>query len=64
MAGMNITNKGFVKELVPFVIGVTGKGRCAAGTLNILKLLPHENVKPEDLSRLVSSAKKNPEKFN
>lgn len=63
-AGTLLEINGFVKELVPFVVGVTGKGRCAEGSLEILKLFPHEFIEPGELENLLEEGKKNPEKYN
>lgn len=63
-AGIMLEINGFVDELVPFIVGVTGKGRCAEGSLEILRLFPHEYINPEDLHNLYIEAKKNPKKHN
>lgn len=62
--GHNIENGGICPLISPFIIGVTGTGRCAEGTLEILRLLPHEFITPEELPDLIEESKKNPLKFN
>ena len=57
---MKIASDGLPTALVPMVFGITGYGRTAKGAIEILELLPFEYVKPEGLSKLVESAKKNP----
>ena len=36
-----ITTKKLPKEICPFIIAITGKGRVGSGVYEILKLLPH-----------------------
>ena len=57
---MKIASDGLPVSLVPMVFGITGYGRTAKGALEILELLPFEYVKPENLEKLINSAKKNP----
>jgi len=45
----NIERAGLPKQLSPLVIGVTGTGRCASGSLEMLEILPHVKVAPSDL---------------
>ena len=42
----NIKNAGLPKALTPLVIGVTGTGRCASGSLEVLERQPHVKVPP------------------
>jgi hypothetical protein len=42
----NIKTAGLPKALSPIVIGVTGTGRCAQGSLEVLEQLPHTKVPP------------------
>ena len=58
--GLEIERTGLNKDIVPFVFGVSGSGRCSNGALEILKLLPHSFVKPTELKNLIEKAKKNP----
>lgn len=44
-----IQQAGLPKKLSPMVIGVTGTGRCAQGSLEVLEQLPHVKVAPQDL---------------
>jgi alpha-aminoadipic semialdehyde synthase len=62
--GNAIESSGLCEKIVPFIVGVTGSGRCATGTLEILKLLPHELIAPEDLDDLLTVATQNPHQFN
>lgn len=50
--GQSIIKKTLPKALCPFVFAVTSKGRVAEGAIEILKLLPHEFVAPEDLHKI------------
>lgn len=62
--GTSIESSGLCHKLVPFIVGVTGSGRCANGCLEILRLLPHEFVEPEELEDLMAEAAKAPHKFD
>ena len=42
-----MTFKGFDESLVPFIVGITGNGRSAAGSKEIIELFPYEYIKPE-----------------
>ena len=59
-----IENEGICSVVSPFIVGVTGNGRCAQGALDILQLFPHEFIEPEQLESLSAEAKLAPEKFN
>lgn len=50
--GNNIATKGLPIEFAPYVFGVTSKGRVAQGALEILELLPHEYVEPDQLDSI------------
>lgn len=45
----NIKSAGLPKALTPLVIGVTGTGRCASGSIEVLEQLPHVKVPPSQL---------------
>lgn len=45
----NIEEAGLPRSLAPLVFAVTGTGRCAQGSLEVLKQLPHVLVSPSDL---------------
>lgn len=61
--GTAIESVGLCDKIVPFIVGVTGSGRCANGTMDILKLLPHEFITPEELPDLMEEASKNPSRY-
>ena len=44
-----ITSSGLPKSLSPLVLAVTGTGRCASGSLEVLEQLPHIKVPPSEL---------------
>jgi len=50
----NIKTAGLPKALTPLVIGVTGTGRCASGSLEVLEQLPHVKVLPNELRAWLS----------
>jgi len=45
----NIKTAGLPKALTPLVIGVSGTGRCASGSMEVLEQLPHVKVPPSQL---------------
>ena len=45
----NIKSAGLPKALTPLVIAVTGTGRCASGSIEVLEQLPHVKVPPSQL---------------
>mmetsp|Transcript_22071 Transcript_22071/g.21840 ORF Transcript_22071/g.21840 Transcript_22071/m.21840 type:complete len:238 (-) Transcript_22071:517-1230(-) len=47
--GKNIASKGLPPEFAPYVFAVSGAGRVGSGACEILELLPHEYVDPDDL---------------
>ncbi|KAH9916537.1 Saccharopine dehydrogenase-domain-containing protein [Fomitopsis serialis] len=53
--GARIIAEGTPKSLGPIVFGVTGSGKVAQGVLDLLKDLPIELVKVDDLPALVSN---------
>lgn len=55
--GNLITQKHLPKEICPFVIGFTSNGRVSKGAQEIMKLLPHEFIDPDDLENLVDNKK-------
>ncbi len=48
-ASAKILNQGLPLDLVPFIVGITGNGRCAQGSKEIMELFPYEYVEPEEL---------------
>lgn len=52
----NIKKGGLPKAMSPLVIAVTGTGRCASGSLEVLEQLPHMKVAPKDLRAYVNDA--------
>lgn len=57
--GEAIANKGIPEDFAPLVYGVTSKGRCSEGVMEILSCLPHKVVDPDELEALVKD-KHNP----
>ncbi|KAF8530178.1 Saccharopine dehydrogenase-domain-containing protein [Hysterangium stoloniferum] len=53
--GDHISERGTPSSTGPFVIAVTGNGNVAQGAMSVLRELPHTNVLPEDLPKLVLS---------
>eukprot|EP01017_Pseudomicrothorax_dubius_P030263 TRINITY_DN3759_c0_g2_i1.p1 TRINITY_DN3759_c0_g2~~TRINITY_DN3759_c0_g2_i1.p1 ORF type:complete len:557 (+),score=152.08 TRINITY_DN3759_c0_g2_i1:52-1722(+) len=58
--GKRIVDDEIPTRYQPMIFAVTGSGRCADGCLEILKLLPHKIVAPEELADIVA-AKGSPE---
>ncbi|KAF9260363.1 hypothetical protein L218DRAFT_907270 [Marasmius fiardii PR-910] len=52
--GNRIATDGTPKSLGPFVVGVTGTGKVAAGCLDMLRELPIEQITVDDLPRVVN----------
>jgi len=52
--GKNIERAGLPKQLSPLVIGVTGTGRCAQGSLEVLEQIPHVKVPPKQLKAFLA----------
>ena len=53
----NITKGGLPKDESPMVFAVTGTGRVAQGILEVLELLPHVKVEPDNLEAYIESVK-------
>jgi len=53
--GERISSDGLPRELAPMVFGITGYGNVSQGAQEILDLLPHTEVAPEDLASFVDS---------
>lgn len=51
-----IRSEGLPPSLAPFVVGVTGYGNVSRGTMEVLELLPTEQVSPEELPALLARA--------
>lgn len=49
-----ISQAGLPKALTPLVIGVTGTGRCASGSLEVLTQLPHVIVPASNLREFLA----------
>ncbi|MFA7123419.1 MAG: hypothetical protein WC212_05220, partial [Candidatus Delongbacteria bacterium] len=45
----DIGQNGLPKELCPFIVGFTGYGNVSKGAQEILDILPHEEITPEEL---------------
>lgn len=50
--GNNITTRGLPAEFAPYVFAVTSRGKVALGALEVLELLPHEYVEPDQLDSI------------
>ena len=48
----DIAENGLPKELCPFIVGFTGYGNVSKGAQEILDILPHEEITPEELHNL------------
>mmetsp|Transcript_20531 Transcript_20531/g.17926 ORF Transcript_20531/g.17926 Transcript_20531/m.17926 type:complete len:553 (+) Transcript_20531:78-1736(+) len=57
--GEQISNQGIPEDFAPLVFGITSKGRCSDGVMEILGCLPYKVVDPDDLEALVKD-KSNP----
>ncbi len=53
-----IKAKHLPKEICPFIIGFTSSGRVSKGAQEMISLLPHEYVKPEEIKGLVENKSK------
>jgi alpha-aminoadipic semialdehyde synthase len=53
----NIEKGGLPKAQSPMVFAVTGTGRVAQGILEVLELLPHDKVEPDNLKAYIESMK-------
>lgn len=58
MVGKMITNKKLNIKLVPLIFAVTGNGRVTGGSVEILELLPHVWIEPDDLGKLFDGSMK------
>lgn len=47
-----ISENGLPKEICPFVVGFTGYGNVSKGAQEILDILPHEEITPDQLQNL------------
>ena len=56
----NISEGGMPRALAPMVFGVTGTGRVAQGSIEVLEQLPHVKVPPSELREYLA----NPENAN
>lgn len=54
MLSKQILSGGIPKKLSPVVFGVTGTGRVAQGSIEVLEQLPHVKVDPSDLREYLS----------
>ena len=53
-----IRAKGFIKELSPFIIGITGHGRVSGGVQEILEPLDPVEIHPRDMLRFIKHQKR------
>jgi alpha-aminoadipic semialdehyde synthase len=49
LIGKELISDGIPQDAPPIIIGVTGSGSVSMGALNILQILPHKYIQPEDL---------------
>lgn len=63
-ASMRIETEGLSLQLSPFIVGIAGNGRSAKGAREILDLMPHEYVTPEELPNLMEAANNDPDAYN
>jgi len=54
-----IMSSGLPKSLSPLVFAVTGTGRCASGSLEVLEKLPHIKVPPSELRAFLADPANN-----
>jgi alpha-aminoadipic semialdehyde synthase len=52
----DIAENGLPKEICPFVVGFTGYGNVSKGAQEILDILPHEEITPEELHNLKNTS--------
>ena len=64
IVGNAIESAGLFHGISPFIVGVTGTGRCSQGAMEILTLFPHEIIEPSQLDYIFEDAKKYPHKHN
>ena len=57
--GKEIVKKNIPRDLCPFIIGVTGAGRCANGVFEVLQQFNVKRIRPEDLEKICED-KNNP----
>lgn len=62
--GKAIKEKGLPLEMVPFVVGITGYGRCGHGSMEVLESLGIEEIEPHKLKNLLEEAKKDRQKHS
>jgi len=53
----SVSDEGIPEEYAPLIFGITGKGRCSEGVMEILECLPIKVVDPDDLAALVNNPK-------
>jgi alpha-aminoadipic semialdehyde synthase len=57
-AGEEIRTKGFMKELSPFIVGITGHGNVSRGVQEILDLLNPVEIHPENMLAFIEHKRK------
>lgn len=55
MVGEMISKKHLPKELCPFIIGFTSSGRVSKGAQEMISILPHVYISPDEVSQLVKN---------
>lgn len=61
--GENIKKDGLPEEITPLIVGICGYGNVSRGAQEIIDLLPHEDIKPEDLKDFVESGEHSAKKI-
>ena len=56
--GEKIAANGIPEGVAPLVVGLTGGGNVAAGAREILDLLPHVDVDPNDLEAWIADTRR------
>ncbi len=52
--GRRIANEGLPQRMVPFIVGFVGYGNVSRGAQEMFDLLPHEEVQPEQVSKIAN----------
>lgn len=61
--GDNISKNGYSDAFKPLVFAVTGTGRVSQGIMEVLEMLPHDNVDPFDLKKYFEEGRGDPRKI-
>ena len=58
-----IKEKSLPREIFPFIIGITSEGEVAKGVKEILTILPHEFIDPENIGKIYNDVQKMKREF-